>query len=201
MSVTWVEAIVYRTAQSAGVRYGEVMGAARGREAVSDARKVVYYLLFAAGLSYTRIGEIMGRHHTTVFSGTRDVANAIGDRDVNPALYDLYIQAASLGTVKEKLFFALLRADRLPLPEAEYRFHPTRRWRLDYCWPAQGVALEIEGGVWIGGRHNRASGYVKDMEKYNAWAARGGRLLRVTPDALLRQETIDLIKQTLGATP
>ena len=39
----------------------------------------------------------------------------------------------------------------------EYRFHPDRKWRSDFCWPAEDVRLfvEIEGGIWTDGRHVR----------------------------------------------
>lgn len=73
------------------------------------------------------------------------------------------------------------RALLMPEPVAEYRFEPKRRWRLDWAWPDRKVALEVEGGVWIRGRHSRGAGMVKDMEKYNALAVAGWRLLRVTP--------------------
>lgn len=73
----------------------------------------------------------------------------------------------------------------LTKPVREFKFHPERRWRADYFWPyaAHGndIALEVEGGVWTKGRHTRGSGFVKDMEKYNAMAAMGIRLIRLTP--------------------
>lgn len=69
----------------------------------------------------------------------------------------------------------------LPDPVFEFRFHATRRWRLDMAWPPQLVAGEIEGGVWIGGRHTRGKGFLADVEKYNALAAAGWRLVRGTP--------------------
>jgi len=51
--------------------------------------------------------------------------------------------------------------------EEEYEFEPGRRWRLDFAWPGQLVAVEIEGGVWSRGRHTRGSGFIGDCEKYN----------------------------------
>lgn len=61
----------------------------------------------------------------------------------------------------------------------EYRFHPVRRWSFDYAWPALHVALELEGGVYSGGRHVRAQGFLRDLEKYNAAVMLGWRLLRL----------------------
>lgn len=66
----------------------------------------------------------------------------------------------------------------IPIPEAEYKFHPTRKWRIDYAWPDVKLAVEIEGAVWIQGRHTRGSGFIKDIEKYNSLTANGWRLLR-----------------------
>jgi very-short-patch-repair endonuclease len=55
-----------------------------------------------------------------------------------------------------------------------------RRWRFDFAWPDRKVALEVEGGVWISGRHTRAAGYINDTEKYNEAVLLGWRVLRVT---------------------
>lgn len=95
-------------------------------------------------------------------------------------------------------FEQIIQAFNLPVPVAEYRFHPIRKWRLDYCWPEHKVALEVEGAVWTNGRHTRGSGFVKDMEKYNCLASMGYKLLRVTPQQLNKTETIELIKKTLN---
>lgn len=92
----------------------------------------------------------------------------------------------------------LFRAFGLPLPETEYRFAPPRRWRFDYAWPAHKVALEVEGGVWTGGRHVSGAGFVKDMEKYNAAAVAGWRVLRCQPRDLkngaIYQSLVDAMK-------
>ena len=71
----------------------------------------------------------------------------------------------------------------------EYRFHPTREWRFDFAIPAVRVAIEVEGGVWNGGRHFRPEGYLRDMEKYNEAAACGWLVIRTIPSELLRVKT------------
>lgn len=94
----------------------------------------------------------------------------------------------------------------------EQKFHLKRKWRFDFILtcPIQAaessglgdvvprVALEVEGGVWTGGRHTRGSGFKKDMEKYNEAAALGWRIIRVTPDDLCTMDTIELIKRALN---
>jgi len=71
--------------------------------------------------------------------------------------------------------------DGITEPHREYRFHPSRRWRFDYAWPSRMIALEIEGGVWTGGRHTRGAGFLGDMEKYNAATLMGWKVLRCVP--------------------
>lgn len=97
------------------------------------------------------------------------------------------------------IFRAALKHAGLPVPVAEYRFHPTRKWRFDFAWPDALVALEVEGAVWVQGRHTRGSGFVKDMEKYNTAAGMGWRVLRVTPATLPTRTTTDLIRRALAA--
>ncbi len=102
-----------------------------------------------------------------------------------------------MARVSDPLFLALLKRERLPMPHPEYRFHPTRKWRIDYAWPLAKVALEVEGGVWTGGRHTRGAGFVRDMAKYNELARAGWRLIRTTPAGLHDLETIRLVADTL----
>lgn len=91
------------------------------------------------------------------------------------------------------LFIKCCEALGMPTPKKEYRFHPPRRWRIDYAWPEHKLAVEIEGGGWIGGRHNRPVGFVKDMEKYNALTMDGYRLLRFTPQMVSTGYAYDIL--------
>lgn len=73
----------------------------------------------------------------------------------------------------------------------ELRFHPDRRWRFDFAHEASKTAIEINGGVWSGGRHVRGAGYLRDREKVNAATALGWRVVelgtgQVTPDNVQR---------------
>lgn len=83
----------------------------------------------------------------------------------------------------------------MPLPE--HRFHATRRWRFDYAWLDQQVALEVEGGVWVGGRHTSGAGFVKDMEKYNEAACMGWRIIRCQPKQLCTTATVETLRRAL----
>lgn len=71
------------------------------------------------------------------------------------------------------------------IPEYEYRFHPSRKWRFDCAWREHMIALEIEGGIWSQGRHTRGAGFLGDMEKYNAAVLLGWRVIRTTPQTLV----------------
>lgn len=76
----------------------------------------------------------------------------------------------------------------------EFRFHPVRKWRFDYAIPDHKVALEVEGGAFLQGRHTRPSGFLKDMEKYNTATAMGWKVVRTIPKELYTQKTLDLLK-------
>jgi len=68
--------------------------------------------------------------------------------------------------------------------EREYRFSPPRRWRLDFVlgWPNHFFAIEVEGGSWINGAHNRGKRFEQDAEKYAEALIKGYKVLRVTSD-------------------
>lgn len=98
------------------------------------------------------------------------------------------------------IVIAYFRECWLPTPDIEYQFHPVRKWRFDFAWsdyPMGGVALEVEGGIWIGGAHGRGSGIARDIEKYNAATLLGWRVLRCQPKDLCTKATVDMIMECL----
>jgi len=97
----------------------------------------------------------------------------------------------------ESTFSEILAQHKLPTPVTQYRFAPPRRWSFDFAWPDKQVAVEIEGGTWIGGRHSTGVGFAKDCEKYNVAAANGWCVLRFTTNHLKTSYPILLLKSRL----
>jgi very-short-patch-repair endonuclease len=97
----------------------------------------------------------------------------------------------------EELFSFQCRAYGLPEPEREHRFHKIRKWRLDFAWPEQRLAAEIEGGTWAGGRHTRGSGFERDCQKYNTAALQGWRVFRFTSGMVASGEAVATIHAAL----
>lgn len=89
------------------------------------------------------------------------------------------------------------RASGLPEPEQEVRFAPPRRWRFDHCWSTQRVALEVQGGLFVRGRHARGPALLKEHEKLNAAAAAGFRVLFATPQTLWTDQTLSALTHAL----
>lgn len=96
---------------------------------------------------------------------------------------------------KQEGFMQFCSDNTLPTPVVEYRFFMERRWRFDYAWPLEKIALEVEGGIWTRGRHVRGTGFLADSEKYNCATLLGWRVVRTTPDALLSDATRDLLQK------
>lgn len=87
----------------------------------------------------------------------------------------------SMGTNGAMQLYQQIKWAKLPTPEAEYRFAPPRKWKFDFAYPDQKIAIEYEGAIWTNGRHTRGSGYQKDLYKYNTAQLMGWFLLRFTP--------------------
>ncbi len=103
------------------------------------------------------------------------------------------------------MFEAMCAAHGLPEPMRELRFHIARRWRFDFAWllkewqtsgPIK-VALEIDGGVWGGGRHTRGKGFIADQEKLNEAALNGWLVLRCTPADVKNGAVFTLLKRAM----
>jgi hypothetical protein len=102
---------------------------------------------------------------------------------------------------KEADLTPYLVAAGFPEPIREARFAPPRRWRFDYLWPLpvgsrwRGIALEIQGGVWVQGRHTRGAGYARDAEKLSRAAAMGYCVILATPQQFESGEAFRWLKE------
>lgn len=86
------------------------------------------------------------------------------------------------------------------LVKAQYGLHnPERKWRFDFAFPDKKIFVEVEGGTWVNGRHNRGKGYEEDCRKYNDAAIAGYQVLRFTTDMVNSMEAIATIERVLKA--
>lgn len=123
----------------------------------------------------------------------------------------------------EEKFIAALEGCGLPEPEREFRFHPTRRWRFDFAWKSEKVAVEIQGGlysapvfchvckarvmqrtrygklfpVFQGTGHTSGKAFDDDVEKYLEAAALGWTVITLS-SKYINSDTIGKLKGILN---
>lgn len=85
------------------------------------------------------------------------------------------------GSKLEEKFLWLWKSIGGPELERELKFIAGRRFRADFAHIKSRCLIEIEGGVFVRGRHLRPSGYINDCEKYNLAALNGWTVFRLTP--------------------
>jgi len=98
-------------------------------------------------------------------------------------------------SVLESILAQQLHLAGFPVAEREYKFHPKRKWRMDFAWPDITLAVEVEGGIWNYGRHNRPQGFIDDTEKYNAAANLGWTVLRFAGEQIRSGEALTQIEE------
>lgn len=82
--------------------------------------------------------------------------------------------------------------------EQEFEFHQVRKWRADFHLVGKKILVEVEGGIWSGGRHTRGKGYIGDMEKYNAATMLGYQVIRFSTDQVKSGLAIQQIEKMVG---
>ncbi|ENN6004701.1 DUF559 domain-containing protein [Acinetobacter baumannii] len=106
-------------------------------------------------------------------------------------------QIARQPSVGEMVLATHLKACKISF-EQEYKFHPTRKWRADFLLTGTKILVEVEGGIWSGGRHTRGKGYLGDMEKYNEAAAMGYKVLRFSTEQVKSGLAIQQIEKIVS---
>ena len=101
----------------------------------------------------------------------------------------------------KQAFLQLLKNNNIPAPQTEVLFAQPRKFRADYFWRCNGIALmlELQGGVEGSARsgHNSISGMKRDREKLNIASSLHIFTLQVSYKELIAPETIAQIKQIL----
>lgn len=106
-----------------------------------------------------------------------------------------YPQTLSSG---EETFALHCQAYKLS-PQREFEFFPGRKWRFDFAFPEQKLAIEVEGGTSFGNsRHGRGAGFEKDAEKYNRAARMGWVVLRYSTRMVVEGSAIDEVLAVIG---
>ncbi len=76
----------------------------------------------------------------------------------------------------------------------EFKFCEARQWRADYKTANGQWLIELDGGVYSNGRHNRSSGYIEDCIKLNTAALLGYRVLRIPTGCATDNYISEIIK-------
>lgn len=108
-----------------------------------------------------------------------DASRLLGNNPKAKAVVNKVKKAQQVDTLHSKVLAQLVG---FPDPATELLFHPKRKWRFDYAWEEQKLALEVHGGIHSGGRHTRGRGFVEDRAKMNEATLLGWTVLEVTPE-------------------
>lgn len=98
--------------------------------------------------------------------------------------------------LRDKTFLQLCKVHGLKEPEREFKFHEKRKWRFDFAFPLEKIAIEVQGGIFLNkSGHNTGLGLLQDYEKYNNAVILGWRVLQINSPDLNKVETMEMIKK------
>lgn len=80
--------------------------------------------------------------------------------------------------LEDELEQQLSGGEGIPPYQRQFKFCDTRRWKGDFCWPDIKLVVEVDGGTFMGGRHNTGVGMHNDMIRSNWLQLHGWTLLR-----------------------
>ena len=97
----------------------------------------------------------------------------------------------------EDIFAAQLDAVGLDGYVREYQAIPGRRYRFDFFWVKERLAVEIQGGTYSRGAHARPLGIKRDYEKGNLAVQFGWRVLQFDADMVKSGQALDFTEKML----
>lgn len=130
---------------------------------------------------------------------------------------DLYKHAKSgngASSLEDRLLSRMI-AHGIQAPKREYKFIGVlfgsgraaqkqikqaglKNWRFDFAWPDRKIAVEVEGGTWVKGRHVQPKGYADDCDKYNHATMLGWSVYRFTSDMVSSGRAIGTLRVIFG---
>lgn len=126
------------------------------------------------------------------------------NRRLTPAELGIDLEEdAEKGSPGERaLAFQMRNRPEFPHFEREFYFHPNRRFRSDFAFPAHKLLIEVQGGgkIWnektggfVSGAHHSKDGYAGDCERMAEGMMLGYRFLYVTPEQCKSGKAADWI--------
>ena len=116
-------------------------------------------------------------------------------------------RSAAPRSVAEQTLAVQLEQAGIPF-EREVVFAKPRKYRADFAVWADplskkydieaDILIEVDGGTWVSGRHNRGSSIAKDFEKGALAAINGYRVIHCTTDQVNDGTCLSWIKAALG---
>jgi very-short-patch-repair endonuclease len=97
----------------------------------------------------------------------------------------------------EDLFESQLRTNGLTDFVKEFKAIPGRKFRFDFAFLKKKLLIEIQGGIWVRGKHGRGSGIYRDHEKLNLAAKHGWYVLQFDTKAISNKTAIAITKEIL----
>ena len=97
----------------------------------------------------------------------------------------------------EDIFAMQLDAVGLDGYVREYQAIPGRRFRFDFCWVKERLAVEIQGGTYSRGAHARPLGIKRDYEKGNLAVQFGWRVLQFDADMVKSGQALEFTEKML----
>lgn len=79
----------------------------------------------------------------------------------------------------------------------EYQAIPGRRFRFDFCWVKERLAVEIQGGTYSRGAHARPLGIKRDYEKGNLAVQFGWKVLQFDADMVKSGQALEFTEKML----
>ncbi len=101
----------------------------------------------------------------------------------------------------EEIFAWQIKQAGLPAPVRQYPFAKcvSRLYKADFAFVDERLIVEINGGGWVGGRHNTGAGYEADLERTAIATALGWKVMGFSTRHVKKGWAVEMTAVALGA--